>query len=224
MKKEIPTIESLISGNIDLNDLQKLLESEPPKEWLQDLEVTQNKGKKIIKYLPIERVDYLLRSIYSDNWCEILSTGIYQTSCQVTLRLFVVNPIDEKIYHVDGVGGASSVGGVDIALALAKANAKKNASKELGKIFGRDLSRETEIKPTEKTNETDPQKEEENHVKKGIVLQLKRLKTKKGLINCINQFIKRCEAGEVEITDNEINLLIKAQCKKYEVKFDLNNL
>lgn len=218
MKKEIPTIESLISGNIDLNDLQKLLESEPPKEWLQDLEVTQNKAKKIIKYLPIERVDYLLRSIYIDNWCEILSTGIYQTSCQVTLRLFVVNPIDEKIYHVDGVGGASSIGGVDVALALAKANAKKNASKELGKIFGRDLSRETEIKTTEKTDQTENENQEENHVKKGIVLQLQRLKTKKGLINCINQFIKRCEAGEVEITDHEINLLIKAKCQKYEVE------
>lgn len=224
MKKEIPTLQELINGNIDLNPLEKLLESEPPKEWLKDLEVTQNKVKATIKYLPIERVDYLLRSIYSDNWCEILSTGIFQSSCQVTLRLFVVNPIDKKIHHVDGVGGASSVGGVDVALALAKANAKKNASKELGKIFGRDLSRETEAKPTEKIEQNEIEKQEENHVKKGILKQLQRTKTKKGLINCINQFIKRCEAGEVEITDHEINLTIKAQCKKYNVPYDLNNL
>lgn len=223
MKKEIPTIQQLVNNEIQLTGLSALLESEPPKEWLKEHELAKNPDGTPVLFLPIGKCEYLLRSIFDAYWFEIISTAVGQNSVHVVKRLFYIDPEDQKTKRVDGVGGALSREGIDIALAKASANAEKNACKKLGKIFGRDLSRDYDAKVEREivTNLGEPEQEkiEVNKVKESIVAQLQKTRKAEPLRRCIGAFLKAVNESEVNIDDEEINLLIQAKCQKLGVDY-----
>lgn len=207
-RKQLPTLEDLKTGKVEVDPLRNLLEQEPPTEWLRKHPTAKNKttGEAVL-FLPIERVDYLLRSIFVSHWWEVLSVGIFQNSVQVTGRLFFVNPVTGRVEHSDGVGGAVSGQGMETAVPIAESNAKKSAAKKLGKIFGRDLSRDygEAEEQKEEAKKEEPVVETKNPVALRIIKQIKATRTKAGLMKInanIQNYIK-----EGELSDSDIELI-----------------
>lgn len=201
-KHKIPTIEELKSGEVEQTELRKLLEQSPPEEWLKPHIETFNRNGKPVFYLPIERVDFLLRSIFPSSWFEVLNVGIYQHSVQVTGRLFYVNPSNNRVEHSDGVGGSTTAQGFEAAVGIAESNAKKSAAKKLGKIFGRDLSRELgEPEKEPEKEEVEEEKDLGNPVKKRIIKQIKVTKTKAGFQRINVNVLNAIKEGELDESD-----------------------
>lgn len=213
-RKNLPTLEELKAGKVEIDPLRQLLESEPPTEWLRKHPTAINKATgEAVVFLPIERVDYLLRSIFVSHWWEVLSVGIFQNSVQVTGRIFYVNPTTGRVEHSDGVGGAVSGQGMETAVPIAESNAKKSAAKKLGKIFGRDLSRDYNEAEVVKPEEAKKEEAEQttNPVAVRIIRQIKATRTRAGIqkINAtIQEYVKQ---GELEEKDIE---LITAEAEK----------
>lgn len=225
-KKELPTIEQIFKGEIELTELQKTLETEPPLNWLKNHPSAKNEKGDPVQHLPIERIDYLLRAIYSGSWSEIIETNLTTHSIQVTLRLFVVNPENGRVEHYDGIGAASNKNGIESAAPIAESLAKKNAAKKLGKIFGRDLSREfegipTTNKPEDQTSGTDQPIKIDivNPVKLRIIQQAVKCKSLKGLQNVCKAAQDRYE--EKELNDEEIDEVITL-IEKNKERFNKN--
>jgi hypothetical protein len=154
----LPKLDDLY-GDIELasklNDLNKLLNAPPKPEWVQI-----NKFANNSKYLPIERVEYLLTSIFIKWRREILSCQVMANSVVVTVRLFVLNPITVEWEYQDGIGaspiqtkaGAAATDfgqvntlAVQMAAPAAASYAFKDAAECYGKLFGKDLNRKDEI-------------------------------------------------------------------------------
>lgn len=127
---------------------------DPPQEW-----VKTHPFIKGYKYLPIERVEYSLKSLFKINYkIEVLKTGMLLNCVEVTVRIHYKHPVSgEWLFH-DGVGASEiqtekgtghlqmdmsniNRGAVVMALPNAKSVAIKDAADHLGKLFGSDLNR-----------------------------------------------------------------------------------
>lgn len=137
-----------------------LLNQEPHNDWVKahPMAKTKNdKGQEVpARYLPIEKVEYMLIRIYGGFSVEVLREGMMANAVYVTVRLHLVHPVTGKPFYMDGVGaksvqvnsGASPSditqikdAGVMMALPSAKSYAIKDAAQNLGRLFGRDLNR-----------------------------------------------------------------------------------
>lgn len=154
----IPTMQDLVSDteqSIKLNNLMVLLNQDPPKSWMQNHPMISG-----YQYIPIERVEWLLTRIFTKWWVEILDTKIVANSAVVTVRLFVINPLDGSTWHNDGIGcspiqtdkgaGATDFNkvksdGVMKAMPSAETYAIKDAADKFGKIFGKDTGRKSQM-------------------------------------------------------------------------------
>jgi len=126
-----------------LIDFNKMLDHEPPKEW-----VKINKNFDNSKYLPIRIVEALLKSVF----------GVYQIEESNPVRIVsdnIIYSVSLKVYHpvikewltYSGIGSSplrSNDKGISIALhgnaPMARAFAVTNAAKSLGKLFGSHLN------------------------------------------------------------------------------------
>lgn len=152
--RPVPKLDELY-GNVELaskyNDLNKLLNCQPKKEW-----VKQNKFANNTNYLPIEIVEYLLNSIFIRWWFEIKTVSVIANSVVVTGRLHVMDPITGEWMCQDGVGASPiqtkagapatdfaqvNTSAVQMAAPAAESYALKDAAEKFGRIFGKDLNR-----------------------------------------------------------------------------------
>jgi hypothetical protein len=154
---KVPTLSELVSDSIERinsNNLMVLLNQEPPKEWIKKHPTTQG------DYLPIERVEYLLSRIFTRWWVDVKQVYTIANSVAVSVRLFVVNPLDGNEMWQDGLGaspiqtekGAGAMdwnkaksAGVQMAAPIAESFAIKDAAEKFGKLFGKDLNRKDQI-------------------------------------------------------------------------------
>jgi hypothetical protein len=157
-KKNLPALIDLYNDKIALsqhNDLNQILNSEPKNEWIKDHPIA-----KKVKYLPIERVEWLLTNIFIQWRVEILREGLMANSAYVTVRLHYKDPVINEWAYQDGLGAApvqteSGAGATDWqkmksdavmkALPAAESYAVKDAAEKLGKLFGKDLNRADKI-------------------------------------------------------------------------------
>jgi len=157
-KLAIPTLSQLVSESdeaIKENALMVILNQEPPKEWLKEHPMISG-----YKYLPINRVEYLLSRIFVKWWVEVRTVQTIANSVVVTVRLFVRNPITEEIDFQDGIGASpiqtdkgagamdwnkAKADGVMKSAPAAESYAIKDAAEKFGKLFGKDLSRKDSI-------------------------------------------------------------------------------
>ena len=168
---KIPTLDDLIvldENSIAQNQLMVLLNQPPPENWLKihpfvRSTAVNEKGQTIqvpYRYLPIERIEYLLSRIYGKWWVEVLDHKILANAVTVSIRLFVKNPLTNEIDHNDGLGASpiqtdkgqgamdwnfAKSDGVVKALPSAESYAIKDAAEKFGKLFGKDLARKEEI-------------------------------------------------------------------------------
>lgn len=160
---KIPTIQELMvetDESIKNNALMVILNQPPPATWLYEhpSATTKNaKGETVpARYLPIERVEYLLSRIFGKWRVEILREGSIANSCYVVARVHVTNPLTNKDEYQDGIGASPmqtdkgkgamewnfvKSAAVMMALPSAETYAIKDACEKWGKIFGKDLNR-----------------------------------------------------------------------------------
>lgn len=157
----LPKIKDIYS-NIELavqqDGLMVVLNQNPLPAW-----VKTHPYIKDYKYLPIERIEYLLRSIFKTNYkIEVLKTGLLLNTVEVTVRVHYKDIVTgEWMYH-DGVGAQEiqtkqgsghllldmsniNRGAITMALPIAKTVAVKDACDHFGKLFGSDLNRKDYI-------------------------------------------------------------------------------
>ena len=154
----LPKIKDLYS---DITVAQKndafvtLMNQQPKKEWVKTHPFIKN-----YKYLPIERIEFLLKTIFKSYRIEVLREGSSFNGVYVVVRVHYLHPLTNTWEFHDGIGasqiqtkkGSSPAdlsninnNAIGMAFPVAKTEAVKNACKSFGKIFGSDLTRLEEI-------------------------------------------------------------------------------
>lgn len=158
MSSNLPKIQDLYNdrGLAKAQDTFVTLMNQPPKaEW-----VKVHPFIKGYKYLPIERVEFLLKTIFKQYRIEVTGQGTAFNGVWVTVRVHYKDPISGEWSFHDGIGasqiqtkkGASAAdmaninnNAVGLAFPMAKTEALKNACKSFGKLFGSDLNKADDI-------------------------------------------------------------------------------
>jgi hypothetical protein len=146
MQKQLPSLADLHKNPAEafLNDeLNTLLFQPPSDHWLKNYPAEMKiKGDK--KYLPIDKVEFMLKRTFGRVKTEITSVLEIQGECVVTVRIHYKDPVTGEWDYQDGVGAhpiRPNAGGVKTAAPIAKVAAKKDAAEELGPVFGSNLGR-----------------------------------------------------------------------------------
>jgi hypothetical protein len=160
VQDELPTIQELV-GNIDnylkADKFNYLMNQEPPKKWIAKHPYISN-----YYYLPIDKVEYLLRRVFKSYKIEIMSQGQTFNGVFVTVRVHYIDVVSGDWMFHDGIGaiqlqtakGTSAADLVNInngALSMAYPHAKtlaiKDACDMFGKLFGADINRRDTLTP-----------------------------------------------------------------------------
>jgi hypothetical protein len=100
--KNLPSIKELYNGDVDLkrdvNDLNILLNQQPSDKWLKKHPIAGT------KYIPIERIEWLLTKIFLEWKVEIRQVQVIANSCAVTIRLHYRDVLTNEMLWQDGVG------------------------------------------------------------------------------------------------------------------------
>src|SRR5699024_8678421 len=154
-KRNLPTVAEL-TENTSLakktDQFNYLMNQPVPKKWVKTHPYISG-----YQYLPIDKIEYLLKKIFKEYRIEVLREGKAFNGVHVTVRLHYKHPVtDDWSYH-DGIGavalqtskGSSPAdfeninnGALGMAFPIAKSRALKNACYGFGKFFGSDLNRE----------------------------------------------------------------------------------
>lgn len=161
--EELPTIESLYKNKaltVEKNKLAILLNQPPAASWIAEHPLVKTKDKTgksaPLQYLPIERVEWLMVTIYKSWWVEVKNIQLIGNAVVVTVRVWYLDPVEGVEKFTDGVGaqplqtqkGAGATDwnklntmSVQMAAPSAESFAIKDACEKLGKLFGKDLNR-----------------------------------------------------------------------------------
>lgn len=151
---------ALINGDkvIEFKNMDKFLEivnQSPPDSWLQNHPLVKN-----VKYLPIERVEWMLDKMFQQWRVEVLREGTMFNSIYCAVRLHYYHPVQGAWTSQDGYAavpaktkqGAKASDMTEIlsesvmtGLPAAKSFAIKDAADHIGKIFGRDVNRKNQL-------------------------------------------------------------------------------
>ena len=155
---KLPKINDIYSDKIAVqkNDVFVTLLNQPPKdEWIK-----VHPFIKGYKYLPIERVEYLLKTIFKQYRIEILREGTSFNGVYVVVRIHYLHPITGLWEFHDGIGacqlqtksgsspadlGNINNGALSMAMPIAKTLAIKDCCDAFGNLFGASLNRKEEI-------------------------------------------------------------------------------
>jgi hypothetical protein len=157
--RHLPTYDELVSGDLDLknqqNDVNILLNNEPPKTWTKDHPMAKG-----VRYLPIERIEYMLTRIFKKWNVEIRQAQVIANSVVVTVRLYYQDVLSNEMLWQDGIGASpiqtdKGAGAMDWnktkndavmkAAPAAESYAVKDAAEKIGKLFGKDMNRADKI-------------------------------------------------------------------------------
>jgi hypothetical protein len=151
MSSLIKLIES--DDLIEFQKQDKFLEfinQDPPKSWIKEHPIAKN-----VDYLPIDKVELLLKRIFQEYKVEILREGQMLNSIYITVRLHYKHPISGWTYQ-DGTAAvpiktkkgenASNMAAIlndaiQTGLPAAESFAIKDAADKIGNIFGGNLNR-----------------------------------------------------------------------------------
>ena len=150
----IPKIQDLYIDKVSTqkNDALVMLMNQPPKEtWVKIHPFIKN-----YKYLPIERIEFLLKTIFKNYRIEVTGQGTAFNGVWVTVRVHYLHPVTGTWEFHDGIGASQlqtakgtspadlnniNNGALSMAFPMAKTVAIKDACDHFGKLFGSDLNR-----------------------------------------------------------------------------------
>lgn len=151
------SVENIINSTANtrqkLRQLQAILDLPPHASWVEAHPFVKN-----YFYVPIGRVESLLKLLFVRYNVEITTQAVMFNAVQVGVRIHYECPITGAMLYQDGVGAKelqtkANTGGVmpdfsnvnrsavEMALPIAKSTAIKDACDHIGKIFGSDLVR-----------------------------------------------------------------------------------
>lgn len=158
-KSKLPTLSELFDESLQIagksEGLNAILNANPPEKW-----VKVHPYIKDHKYLPIDKVEYLLRKIFKRFNIEITGQGTAFNGVWVTVRVHYFNPATNEMSYSDGIGsiqlqtakGTSPAdlaninnGALSMAFPIAKTLAIKDACELIGNIFGANLNRKDAV-------------------------------------------------------------------------------
>jgi len=137
------------------NDLNVLLNQPPKPDWVKQHPMVKN-----ARYIPIERIEWLLTRIFINWKVEVKDTKLIGNSVVVTVRLHFQNVVTSDWSWQDGIGAAplqtdKDAGAIEFdklkndavmkAAPAAESYAVKDAAEKIGKLFGKDLNRADQI-------------------------------------------------------------------------------
>jgi hypothetical protein len=197
--KNLPTLAELYS-DVDTykktDDFNYLMNQNPPEKWVKIHPFISN-----YKYLPIDKVEYLLRKIFKEFKIEVVSQSMLLNSVSVHVRVHYLHPVTSEWMFHDGVGAQEiqtksgsghlqldmsniNKGAVMMALPIAKTIAIKDAADHFGRLFGSDLNRKDLAENSQDKNlqqELTPSHKEWESAKAGLKvgsITIEQLKTK----------------------------------------------
>lgn len=161
-KNKLPTIQELYDDEsleltVKIDNFNVILNQPPPESWVKVHPYVSGH-----KYLPIEKVEWILRRIFKRYKIEITGQGVAFNGIWVTVRVHYFHPILEEWMYHDGIGsmalqvkkGSSPAdlaninnGALSMAFPIAKSLAVKDATDHFGSAFGANLNRK-DIMPT----------------------------------------------------------------------------
>lgn len=151
---KVPNFSDLVNMevvNSKDKEFQILLNQSPPEKWIK-----RNKFAGNSLYLPIDKIEYLLATLFLEYRIEIKDYKQLANSVCAHIRLHLKSPITGKWTYQDGAGaaplqtkeGAGAIdwnqiqtGAVQMALPMAVSYAIKDAAGNIGRLFGKDLNR-----------------------------------------------------------------------------------
>lgn len=154
----LPKIKDLYEDKVTVqkNDaFITLMNQQPLQAWVKTHPFIKN-----YNYLPIERVEFLLKTIFKKYRIEILREGQSFNGVYVVVRIHYLHPLTNEMEFHDGIGacqlqtksGTSPAdlininnGALSMAYPIAKTIAIKDAADHFGKLFGSDLNRKDVI-------------------------------------------------------------------------------
>lgn len=154
----LPTIQELYNDTelaVKNDALTVLLNQPPPDRWVKRHPFIAN-----YNYLPIDKVEFLLKKIFKKYRIEVLREGTAFNGVFVVVRVWYENPISGELDFHDGIGAAQlqtakgtspadlaniNNGALSMAFPIAKTVAIKDACDHFGKLFGSDLNRKDTI-------------------------------------------------------------------------------
>lgn len=155
---QLPTIQELYADTelaVKNDQLSVLLNQNPPDKWVKKHPYIQN-----YFYLPIDKVEYLLKKIFKKYRIEILREGTAFNGVYVVVRVWYQNMITGDMDYHDGIGAAQlqvksgtspadlqniNNGALSMAFPIAKTVAIKDACDHFGRLFGSDLNRKDTV-------------------------------------------------------------------------------
>jgi hypothetical protein len=155
----LPTLADLFSDSIEVagksEGLNAILNTNPPEKWIKVHPFIRD-----YRYLPIDKVEHLLRKIFKLYQIEITGQGTAFNGVWVTVRVHYLNPATNQMSYFDGIGAAQlqtskgtspadlaniNNGAISMAFPIAKTVAIKDACDHFGSIFGCNLNRKDVI-------------------------------------------------------------------------------
>lgn len=164
--KQLPSIKDIYSDvpmQSKQNDLNILLNHQPKPTWCKTHPTIKRKvnGEQMpYYYIPVERIEWLLTTLFLEWKVEIKQTLLIANSVTVIVRLHYKNPISGEWLWNDGIGACplqteSGAGAIEfnkmrsaavmMAAPAAESYAMKDAAEKIGKIFGKDLNRADQV-------------------------------------------------------------------------------
>ena len=158
MKRDLPSIQELFENTdiaIKHDDLAVFLNQPPPSKWVKTHPYIRGH-----QYLPIDKVEWMLRRFFKRYRIEITGQGTSFNGVWVTVRVHYIHPIDGQWEYHDGIGAAQlqtakgtspadlaniNQGAISMAFPIAKTLAVKDATDHLGALFGANLNRKDVI-------------------------------------------------------------------------------
>lgn len=179
---KLPTLSDLYNEDIQEaykdQNLNLLLNADPKPTWVKSRVIN---GKEF-KYLPIDKVEFLLRKLFGQFRIKVLSVAQLHGGVQVTVRVYYLLPPNEDKERVwgfqDGVGAVTLSSNYELepAVPLAKTFAIKDACDHIGNIFGANLNR-LDVITYSKDDGIDKMAEMEHKIKELFMVHHDKLKS-----------------------------------------------
>lgn len=153
-ENKLPTLQELYADPSELmksDQLTAILNTPPPATWIKTHPYIAG-----YKYLPIDKIEFLLKRIFKRFRIEVLREGTSFNGVYCVVRVHYLHPITGEWDFHDGIGaeqlqtasGKSPAdlaninnGALGMAFPIAKTRALKDACDHFGTTFGSDLNR-----------------------------------------------------------------------------------
>lgn len=185
-ENKTPIIQELYDNPeiaLEQDQINVILSQNPPAKWIKEHPYV--KGHL---YLPIDKVEFMLKKLFKKTRIEILREGTVFNGVYVVVRVWYKDIITGEMDFHDGIGaiqlqtarGTSPAdlaninnGAVSMAFPIAKTLALKDACDHFGSIFGANLNRKDvmQITPDEKLAQTAEEKRVSKLIEKAKTIE-----------------------------------------------------